>query len=307
MAILAFLTGIFLRIVGLILSVVLMFTGLRVSNCGTAFEVQNPADIRLHLSVFADVHMQTWTPRSYYQLARSLRDIRDARQRPDALVLLGDNTMNGQVTEYIMLYGIMRRFNRVRETFVVMGNHDLALDTTNARTAIDRHNFFWRAYDRTRAAQAYYSRVINGYTLVAIAGEGPDCERHISDAQLVWLADVMANSPEGKPIFVFVHQHIHEDIAREAYFPRAAEIRNILEQYDNVFVFNGHWHTIPLSLSVENGVNYVNVPGLHSHVGYEYAGEGLQIEVYDDTVVLRGRNFMHGEWTEIYFEVTLNS
>jgi len=321
MAILAFLNGIFLRIVGLLLSLIMVWTV--PPSRAVTFEAKDPDNLRLQVSVFADIHMQGffWSQfrlpmQSFDQLTRSLRDISGAAQPIDALVLLGDNTMNGQSLEYIWLYGLLSRYNRARETFVVMGNHDLSLNTMAPRTAIDRHNFFWQSYDGTRATEAYYSRVIGGYTFIALAGEGPADgnvtnpsadERIISDEQIAWLAQTMENAPEGKPIFVFVHQHVNTGFPLPEFFPRAAEIREILEQYDNVFVFNGHWHSLPMLYSLENGVHYVNAPTIHSH-GYgehDIAGEGLQLEVYDDRVIIRGRNFMAGEWMDEYFVVEL--
>jgi len=313
MGILAFFNGLFLRLMGLVLAGVLGLSSFSVPRAGETFEAQDPDNLRLSISVFADLHMQGffWSQfrlpmQNFYQLASSLRDINGAQQPVDALVLLGDNTQNGQVLEYIWLYSLLQRYNRVPNLLAVLGNHDLNLNALNYRTAINRHNFFWRSYDRTRATQAFYSREINGYTLIALAGEGPDCERHISDAQLAWLAGTMENAAPGKPIFVFVHQHMNVDFPRPEYFPRAAEVRAILEQYDNVFVFNGHWHHwVPLGVSQENGVHYVNIPGLHSHVNYDDAGEGLQIEVYDNHVALRFRNFMAGEWLDDEFLIEL--
>jgi len=306
MGILAFFNGLFLRMVGFVLAGIMTLSGVHPSSsCGCpSFEAQDPDNLRLNISVFADIHMQGffWSQfrlpmQNFVQLAESLDDIGRAAQPIDALVLLGDNTQNGQTLEYIWLYGLMRRFNTARETFVVMGNHDLALNTTAAQRSINRHNFFWRSYDGTRATEAYYSRVINGYTFIALAGEGPESERHISDAQLTWLAAEMENSPEGKPIFIWVHQNI-------GWFPRAAEVLEIIEQYDNVFVVNGHWHDIPMSLRSENGVHHIQAPTIHSHSSYDNAGYGIQIEVYDDQVVLRERNFMRGEWmNEIVVEL----
>jgi len=312
MAILAFFNGIFLRMVGWFLALVMLITGARMpSSSETSFEATDPDNLRLNISVFADIHMMGffWSQfslptQSFRQLAFSLNDIGRAAQPVDALVLLGDNTQNGQTLEYVWLYGLLRRYNRANETFVVMGNHDLALNRLNARTAIRRHNFFWRSYDGTRATESYYTRVINGYTFIALAADGctthgcacheplspGQAERVISDAQLEWLAGTMANSPEGKPIFIWTHQNI-------SWFTQGNELLEIIEQYDNVFVVNGHWHDIPMSLRTENGVHHIQSPTIHSHSSYERAGYGIQIEVYSDHVVLRERNFMRGEWT----------
>jgi hypothetical protein len=288
MGILAFFNGILLRIIGLIMSAIMVWTV--PPSRAVTIEAKDPDNLKLQVSVFADIHMQSFTHQNYYQLTRALRDIGNSRQQQDALVLLGDNTMNGQVFEYFMLYSLLARYNRARNTVVVMGNHDLNLRAMSAGTAIDRHNFFLRSYNRVNNDKAYYSQVINGYTFIVIAAEGPDDEREISDAQIAWVAETLVKTPAGRPVFVFAHQNID-------WFSRGAALRNMFERYSNVFVFNGHWHT-PLSQRPQNGVNYVNVPGLHSHVSYDYAGEGLQIEVYENEVVLRGRNYMTGEWLE---------
>jgi|GEM_PF-981570 len=323
MGILTFFNGIFLRLVGVFLAVVMLFSGIsapRICPCA-AMDATDPDNLRLNVSVFADLHMQGFffssfslPTRNFRTLRHSLNDLQRAAQPVDALVLLGDNTQNGQWLEYVWLYGMLQRYNPADELFVVLGNHDLNLNDMSARRGIGRHNFFWRSYDRhMRGTQAFYTREINGFPFISIAGEGPDSERYLSQAQLDWLDDTIANTPADKPVFVFVHQHVHEYLTedvpfpRAEFFPRAACVREILSQRENVFVFNGHWHTIPLNLSTENGVHYINVPGMHSHVpdGDEFDGEGVQIEVYDDHVIIRGRNFMHSEWIETYFVVEL--
>jgi len=296
MAILAFLNGIFLRLVGLALSAA-MFFAIPAAPSGTPIQARDPANVLLQASVIADVHMQTFDMQNFTQLAITLRDIARAEQKQDALVMVGDNTMNGQTTEYIMLYGIMQHYNRTKNTFMVMGNHDLNMGEWSAETGIGRHNFFLQSYTGIANDKAYYSQEINGYTFIAIAGEGPETERDISDEQLVWLDATMAAAGDGLPIFIFVHQSIN-------WFPRAAELQGIFEAYPNVFVFNGHWHT-PLGRSEINGVNYINVPSIHPHNASQPQGEGLQLEVYEDRVELRGRDYMNGTWLDTYFTVAL--
>jgi len=296
MAIFAFLNGIFLRLVGFALSAV-MFLAIPAAPSGTAIEAKDPAGVKLQASVIADNHMQSFDMQNFSQFTLALRDIARAQQQQDVLVMLGDNTMNGQTTEYIMLYGLLRQYNRTKNTFVAMGNHDLNIGQWGAATGINRHNFFLQSYNGVANDKAYYSREFNGFTFVTIAGEGPGSELEISDAQLAWLAETMAASPAGKPIFVFIHQDVD-------YFPRGPELRAILEAFPNVFVFNGHWHA-PLGMDKTNGVSYINVPSLHAHNASQPVGEGLQIEVYEDRVELRGRDYMNGKWIATEFTVPL--
>jgi len=173
-----------------------------------------------------------------------------------------------------------------------MGNHDFDLAFWGEAAAVRRHNFFLRSYNRTNNGKPYYSRVINGCTFIILGEEVPNGA--FSAAQLAWLDGVLS-AAGGKPAFVFWHYSLGW----------GSPIQEVLERYPNVFFFNGHWHT-PLSLYEENGVNYVNLPGLHSHVSDEYHGEGCQVEVYKDRVLLRGRNYIRGEWLDKSYTVELN-
>ena len=283
MAILAFLNMVFLKLAGFLLSAILMWTVQAPAN--VAIEPEDPQNLQLQVSVLSDVHMQSFEYSGFQELAKTLRDIEGSKVKQDALVFVGDNTMNGQIFEYLMFYGLLSRYSPVKSanTLVAMGNHDFFTAPT-PQAAIDRHNFFLRSYTGASAGKAYYSQVINGCTFVLLGEEEDD---EISEAQVAWLAGTLAAAEPGKPIFVFFHYNLY------------GPALDILEQYQNVFLFNGHWHT-PLDVWDGNGVTHVNLPGLHSHIGDEYAGEGLQIEIYADKVLLRGRNYMTGEWGEDY-------
>jgi len=107
MSILAFFNGLLIRVVGLVLSAVLLCSV--PASAGVTIEAQEPESLVLQASVFADVHMQSFEISGYRELTGALKDIAGSAKKQDALVFVGDNTMNGQITEYYMFYGLLSR------------------------------------------------------------------------------------------------------------------------------------------------------------------------------------------------------
>ena len=302
MAFLAFLNTIFLKVLGLLLSVVLMFTGASYSEA--VIEAEDPASVKLQFSVLSDVHMETYELSRFEGFAATLQNIGAAKAKQDALVLLGDNTMNGQVTEYLMLYSLLSKYNPVSasNTLLAMGNHDINISSKNPAKAIDRHNFFLASYNGTANDKPYYSQEINGYTFIVLGDEDPheDCSATISAEQITWLADTLGNAPAGKPVFIFLHQILAHVVSEFGGWGTVGEqseaLRAIIEQYPNVFVFNGHAHT-PQKVIQNGGVTYVNLPTLLSG---SHTGIGFQVEAYENNVLLRVRDYIAGEWLTPY-------
>ncbi|MDR2686854.1 MAG: metallophosphoesterase [Oscillospiraceae bacterium] len=300
----AFLGGAALRLAGFLMSLLLAWNVPPPS--GAPIEPVDEANLRLQFSVAADTHIVSWfSPYNpwddlrwygdYARLAKDLRDMGSARPRQDALVLMGDNTRGGSFADYAALYGILSRYNRAKNTLLVMGNHDLETGKRDSSCVVDRHNFFLRAYTGIATGKPYYSKTINGYTFIALGDEATYWDWTesrpclISDAQLNWLDETMRAAEAGKPIFVFLHQPIDDN----TYVERAGELRAVLEKYPNVFFFNGHLHTSP-EVRQANSVTYVNVPSLtHPDEGTDV---GFQVEAYDGRVALRARNYREGEW-----------
>lgn len=301
MAILAFFNGIFLRFLGFLLSSILMWTV--PPQLQTTIVPVDEANLRLQFSVLSDVHMESAEYYRFQGLAQSLRDIAGSKKAQDALVLLGDNTMNGQPSEYILLYGLLAHYNRAAQTLVAVGNHDLNRTAYSLDEATDRHTFFLRSYTGIHTEKPYYSKEIGGYTFIVLGDEGPqaDGSATLSAAQLDWLDQTLAAAAQaGKPIFVFDHQPLNHTFPAYGWGgvgKQSEALRLILQKYKNILCFSGHLHTPVknLSLYTWGGVTYVNLPTLLSK---EPHGVGYQVEVYDAQVLLRARNYITGEWLE---------
>jgi len=295
MVILPFLNMLFLKIAGYLLSSILAFSV--TAPAATAIEAKDPQNLKLQFSVAADVHMETYTLFRFRDFARTLQDMGAAKQKQNALVLVGDNTMNGQPTEYIMLYGLLSQYNKAANLLVAMGNHDLNMGAYATPTAIARHALFLRSYTGQVIDKPYYSKMINGCIFIVLGDEDPfeDCTATISRAQLDWLATTLEATAKEKPVFIFLHQQlIHSFGGWGSVGEQSEEIRRIIEGYSNVFFFNGHLHR-PYEVKEIDGVTYINLPTLLSG---GTNGIGCQVEAYEDKVLLRARNYITGEWLD---------
>ena len=301
MAILAFFNSIFLKILGFLMSVVLMFSG--VASSGAVIEAKDPANVKLQFSVVSDVHIDSPELQRYGRFAAVLKNIGAAKAKQDALVFVGDNTEDAQLLEYMAFYGILSQYNTAKNTLVATGNHDMNPNDHEPAAAIERHNFFLRSYTgAANGSRPYYSKEINGCTFIILGDEKPQegCSATISQAQLDWLAETMAAAPAGKPVFIFLHQilaHIVSEFGgEETVGAQSEDIRKIIEKYPNVFVFNGHLHA-PQTIAKSGGVTYVNLPSLSKS---DVPGVGFQVEAYESKVLLRARNYLAGEWLTEY-------
>ena len=300
MAILAFFNMIFLKILGCLMSVVLLFSGVAYSD--QAIEAKDPANAELQFSVLSDVHIDSPDLQRYGNFASVLKNIGAAKVKQDALVFVGDNTEDAQILEYMVFYGLLSRYNTAKNTLVATGNHDMNPTDHEPAQAIARHNFFLRSYNGRVTDKPYYSQEINGYTLIVLGDEAPQegCSATISPAQLDWLAGTLAAAPAGKPVFIFLHQvlaHVVSEFGGEdTVGAQSEDIRAMIEQYPNVFVFNGHLHA-PQKIAQSGGVIYVNLPSLSKS---DVPGIGFQVEAYESRVILRARNYLVGEWLTEY-------
>ena len=96
------------------------------------------------------------------------------------------------------------------------------------------------------------------------------------------------------PVFVFNHHPL--------YYLKGVEsdaLAKLLSGYDRLLYIHGHIHDELGADNFENqgGVDTINLPRSTEVVDYE-PGDGIVVEVYEDEIVVRGRDFIKGEWID---------
>ena len=134
----------------------------------------------------------------------------------------------------------------------------------------------------------------------------------ISPEQFVWLEDTLnAISGDGKPIFVVQHLPITGSVGDSVPgYPLNKEdgdkLVALLNRYDNIFLLNGHTHN-GLGGATNTAYNFgnfwqINMTsfGQGSIKGFTGYGVGFYVNVYQDKIVCRARDFKNDEWLRDY-------
>lgn len=274
-------------------------------------------EMQFSFTVLSDGHMEGNSSEKHTLYGEGFRDMASAEVQSRALVMLGDNTMNGQVFENAILYGLLRKYNTVDTVLMAVGNHDICPGKHNQGdydTLRERFIRFNNTFLDNQIDELYYARIIEGCYFIVLAS---DCDagvaQYISPEQFEWLDGVLKEADKsGKPVFLFSHwplNHVFSKVWQEGHVgEQSDELHALLQKYDNrIFFFTGHLHMgiyeDGYGIAEEGKITYINVPSFGSentdgNADVQNTGMGLQTEVYADEVVVRVRDFAAHEWTK---------
>ena len=294
-----------LRVLAALLSLVMLLTA--GAGGGKDHDVKDPDACKLNFSVLSDSHIEGNNPTRYKVFARCLKDVRRNQSGLDAAVFLGDNTMNGQDIENMLFHGTVSLLLKGQRVLPVLGNHDIGNGVGDYEKLQNRWYRYTEAFFGKALTVPYYCEVIDGYYFIVLGTEEHTVNTMtLSDDQLEWLRHTLENAANsGKPVFVFSH---HPE--RASYRPDReydAGLTDILTAYAeerDLFYFSGHTHRTLTRASFNSYHNFpeISLPCLTTLTGekdnaiLDETGVGVEVEVYEDTVVIRGRRFYAGEW-----------
>ncbi len=271
------------------------------------YDVKAPEECRLNFTVLSDSHIEGNNYSRYKVFANSLMNVKKNKSGNDAVIFLGDNTMNGQNIENLLFHGAVSAVLGGEKILPVMGNHDIGNGEGDYKTLQSRWYDYTEAFFGRSLEHPYYYEVIEGYYFIVLGMESHEVhEMYISDEQYSWLEGVLAEASEtDKPVFVFSHYPADDAVDKNGESStRLADILTEFNESHSVFSFVGHTH-MPLYLfwSFHNdGYPEIYLPRLTELAGgadneiYDESGVGVEVEVYENEVIVRGRNFYKGEW-----------
>lgn len=299
--------SVFLRVcAAAVAAVMLLIAGVGPGG-GTEYDLRQPEACRLHFTVLSDVHIETNNLPCYQIFVKSLQDVKRNRSGNDAVLFLGDSTMNGQPPENLIFHGTVARMLRGETVLPVMGNHDCGNGEGDFDKIQNRWFQFTAAFFGRRLEHPYYYEVINGFYCIVLGMEAQAVyEMQMSETQLAWLADVLAQAAaSGKPAFVF--SHFPTSCMTDETGAHSGRLAAMLAEYNrthDLICFVGHYHT-PLSMSsfrTNSGFPEIFVPRLtelggdDGHQPVPETGVGLVVEVYENEIAVRGRDFYRSTW-----------
>lgn len=250
----------------------------------------------LNFTVLSDAHMEGNNRPYRERFIQTLYDVKNTQGGNDALIFLGDSTMNGQHIENLFFYGIFSHIRPVppERLYMTIGNHDSGNGIGKDRELRRR---FWD-YVGTFTSRSvdepyYYYDTIKDCYFIFLTTTGDEIHLpNFGQEQAEWLDTVLSIADsEAKAAFVFAHH------------PYIGEIYDVLKAHKNVVFFSGHTHTSRIDIYRLDEDSYtVNLPKC-TELPYSdetQEGQGLQVEMYDGEIVLRARNFYESQWGTEY-------
>jgi 3',5'-cyclic AMP phosphodiesterase CpdA len=267
------------------------------------------AEVTLTFSVLGDVHGNG------NKLNNIVDDLYRLRPDLDVLILNGDTVDQGLDEQYKVISDMLDKNKAKLPDTVIknIGNHELFDYEYGPNSPEHVKELIGRYLRFSGEENPYHDKWIKGYHFISMGtedGNTPELgavKAYIYEEQQRWLEKKLAeNYKPGKPIFVFLHQHLNSVMSRWVGVEQKEEIIKILSEYPEVIVFTSHTH---IDLAIDN-VN-IDQPFSTAHTGAiayilrpdgkggrerSDGMQGLYVEVNGDKVVINGRDFDKRNW-----------
>lgn len=269
----------------------------------------------------SDVHITYETASEDFQ-----RALMYAEENCAFTCIAGDLTENAAVESQLASYkNIVDTYAQTKPVYAISGNHD-------------NYNGFSDSYLENYTGQPLYYSFTQGNDVFIMVGHygsyygdgiGWLPSEFVSEEELQWLYETLEANRD-KRCFVFTHVLPHEhgvgnpdDLYENSGKPLLWDINdggvgqafvNLLKHYKNAILFHGHSHTkldlqnlaANANCSDENGYRSVHIPSLSVPrdekngimIDVYEESEGYIIEAYEDCIVLKGRDFITGDWID---------
>lgn len=281
----------------------------------------------LNVEMISDIHVEQMFKIKGEILKQGLIKMGESESEIDAVVVAGDLTNYADEESLADFYDIVKQYSPA-QAIIAAGNHDIGHVGDKGVTNISREEAkqnvikYYNEYSNQNLTTNYYSLYVNGYKFIVLGDDvlygGSWDDIRFSQEQLDFLDRELAEgTKDGLPTFVLCHwgmsgingeNTVYEDTGID---PAEFDVKGIMEKYKNVYYISGHMHSGFKSKFIEktfglsnaeqvNGVTYLNLPsfGFLNTYGYPWPGTGAQLEVYEDKVVFRPRNYLTEKWFE---------
>jgi predicted phosphodiesterase len=270
--------------------------------------LQQPKKNKLYsFGALSDVHITYDTANTDFQRALTFIENSDCL----FTCICGDLTDNGTASQLSQYKSIVDTYAKTKPVYAMAGNHE----------NYDIYNIV----EQYTGKPLYYSFTQGNdvFIMVGHAGGYRDTNwvkgEQFTVAELQWLYEILETN-RNKRCFVFCHVFPHSDGVGNANGSYTNDMwtstngtvfENLMKHYKNTVLFHGHSHFKFDLQSLDNKANYsskvgyrsVHIPSLSvprdvvdGSLSVLYAeSEGYIVDVYDDYIILNGRDFIDNE------------
>ena len=287
----------------------------------------------LNFAAVSDIHIQTKEGNELSALFTEITQpallpgIGASQERLDAVVFAGDLTENAYESQWQKLEYFLDKYDIADRIILSGGNHDTKTRGHGDRTSKGLFIQYNKRITGEYVSEMYYSTEVNGYPFIVLCSDSDSASADFSDKQIKWLKSEMKKAAKKDlPIFVICHWPLNQTHGLPVTWGddepeemdggigiQSKQIEKILKKYDNVFFINGHVHagfsnaemaaeTGYQSIESDGSFHSINLPRLTwiSEYGHKMIGTGYSVEVYENEVVFRARNYLTNTWIPEY-------
>ena len=247
----------------------------------------------------------------YSHFYNALLDIKCLSGNTSGVFTVGDNTDMGSTTHYDYLFSTIEKVfgDNAPKFYYTVGNHDYMYSSESVG-GFDRAIELFKS--STGMENSYYAIELNNSKYIFLSSDEKTVEGSMGNEQLEWFKEQLATINKNEFAFIFLHQPLKDTtsgtLAGQNWFGMAnvsEQIKTLLKDYPNVLLFTGHTHYELESVSSTNlghgsNANYINnasVAYLWSNTYDETVGGQCNfIEVYEDYILIKGRDLFEGKW-----------
>lgn len=261
--------------------------------------------------VLGDIHSNVGS------FQEAIEDLYSIDSKMDLLVLNGDTVDQGKEEAYTSIRNVMNKNKDLMPKIIIknIGNHEFYDYEAGTNSAEQVKTFINRYLEFAGEEKVYHDKWVGGYHFISLGSEDGNSKTtdsvraSISDVQQKWLKDKLAEKYEkGKPIFVFLHQHLNNGNTGWIGVEQSKEVRKILSKYPEVILFTSHTHSDlnnssilfkqPFTMVHTGAVSYTIVYSDNYEGGRKREPfiKGLYVEVNDNKVTINGRNIKDKQW-----------
>ena len=292
----------------LALSLVTILSVIVFPNNAKSHTVLDEETCQTCITVLSDCHVEGNNFKRFAGFGRILSDAANNDFGNDVGVFLGDNTMNGQEIESLFFYGLVRSYSFADNYINVMGNHDIGNGEGDYDKLAKRFYNYTEEFMGIKTDKPYYYRVINGVYFIVLGEEQLSVNiNEMSVEQYEFLEETLEKAKADNAVtFICCHHPVFNIAENDGY-----SLWDMLPEYKNVFFVSGHTHeeiSEDWTFIEYYGIKMINLPRCTENMGdgteelTDKCGIGVQIEVYDNEVVARARNYYTGQWVEGFEE-----
>lgn len=267
-----------------------------------------------NFNAISDLHVQSLKDSILFNshLKTALKDIYNSESK--AIMAVGDIINFGKAEEYVFFNSIYESIENKNNIplYPAIGNHEyMYFSDFSEPLGYFKSHFKLESH--------YYSFELEGNKFIVLGSDTKSLYGQMSNEQFNWLAHELAEIEKNENVFIFIHQPFIDTVDGTLFTSfgqtsygnneRNDQLRQLFKDYPNAFIFSGHSHQTleglkPVAYGNGTDASFINCGSMGylceyvAGVDMEDIGgsEGLYVEVYEDCVIIRGRDFSYGRW-----------